>query len=105
MKSDSRLRRAETGREPFFPLHARLVDQAVELGGQRAAGDGDGEPALLLNGFLLCLYDEMCEPVAELDGGRERVEDRGRGGAGGHGGDAVAKRVGGYGEASGTRWE
>ena len=65
------------GGAPFIPLDGRVANEPSELLGERAAREGDGEAALLLDGLLLCFYGELREPVDELGRGGEDAEDGG----------------------------
>lgn len=62
---------------PFVPLDGRVGDKGVELFREGTAGEGDGESALFLDGFLLSLYDEGGEGIRELER-RGKGEQHGR---------------------------
>ena len=63
------------GGAPFIPLDGRVANEPSELLGERAAREGDGEAALLLDGLLLSLDDEVGKRLDEGIIRRKRVED------------------------------
>lgn len=61
---------------PLIPLDPGSADEAAQLLGQGATGQRDGEFALLLDGLLLRLQDELREGVDERVWVGEGTEDR-----------------------------
>lgn len=53
---------------PFIPFHTGSVDERVKLLGEGAAGESDGELALLFDRLFLRLDDEVGKGVAKLCG-------------------------------------
>ena len=57
----------------MIPLHVGIVDESFEHAGERAAGEGDGELALLIESLLLDSYDELGERRDEVVFRRKRI--------------------------------
>lgn len=72
---------------PLVPLDPRLSKEALEVARERAARDGEGEGATLLDGLVLRLEDELGDGGDELVGRGERVEHLRMGRLVGHGGN------------------
>jgi hypothetical protein len=64
----SDVRRRERGRDhlPLVPSYILLRDKGRERLRKGTAGNGDGEPAVLVDGFLLGFEDVLCERIGEI---------------------------------------
>jgi hypothetical protein len=67
--------RKQIGVVPFVPFYGRVIPEATECLWKRTTGECYGESSLLLDRFLLSLYDKGFESLCECGLGGKGIEN------------------------------